>query len=39
MFAEPQLAKDPASGGLFKPHHVNPDTGMYRGRQVIEVED
>ncbi|MDR3273766.1 MAG: 50S ribosomal protein L32 [Puniceicoccales bacterium] len=33
-----QLSKDPASGSLFMPHHVNPETGMYRGRQVIEIE-
>jgi large subunit ribosomal protein L32 len=36
-FAEPQLSKD-RDGTLFMPHHVNPTTGMYRGRQVIEVE-
>jgi len=37
-FKEPQFAKDPTDGTTFKPHHVNPANGMYRGRQVIEVE-
>lgn len=37
-FKFPQLAKDPADGTLSLPHHVNPNTGMYRNRQVIEVE-
>ncbi|MDR2737676.1 MAG: 50S ribosomal protein L32 [Puniceicoccales bacterium] len=38
MSSEPQLARDPSTGNLFRPHHVNPETGMYRGRQVIETE-
>jgi len=33
------LAVDPVDGSFFRPHHVNPASGMYRGRQVIEVED
>ncbi|MDR2030352.1 MAG: 50S ribosomal protein L32 [Puniceicoccales bacterium] len=36
-FQMPQLAKT-ADGVPFVPHHVDPATGMYRGRQVIEVE-
>ncbi|MDR2664026.1 MAG: 50S ribosomal protein L32 [Puniceicoccales bacterium] len=36
-FEAPQLARD-RSGGLFLPHHVNPETGQYRGRQVLEVD-
>lgn len=32
-----QLVKDPASGELVMPHMVNPTTGTYRGRQVIDV--
>lgn len=36
-FKAPQLAKE-KDGSLFMPHHVNPETGIYRGRQVIEVE-
>ncbi|MGF1451870.1 MAG: 50S ribosomal protein L32 [Opitutales bacterium] len=36
-FQAPQLSRD-ADGQLFMPHRVNPTTGMYRGRQVIEVE-
>ncbi|GAB4276885.1 MAG TPA: 50S ribosomal protein L32 [Opitutae bacterium] len=37
-FQAPQLAKDPTDGTLFMPHRVNPMNGMYRGRQVIDVE-
>lgn len=34
-----QLSRDQATGELFRPHYVNPETGMYRGRQVIEIEE
>ena len=37
-FQAPQLSKDPTDGTAFRPHHVNPSNGMYRGRQVIEIE-
>jgi len=37
-FAAPELSRDPMDGTLFRPHRVNPANGMYRGRQVIEVE-
>ena len=33
----PQFAKD-TDGGSFRPHRVNPKTGIYRGRQVLNVE-
>lgn len=36
-FALPQLAKDPSDGSVYRPHRVNPATGMYRGRQVLDV--
>ncbi len=36
-FKAPQFAKD-SDGGSFRPHRVNPKTGMYRGRQVLDVE-
>ncbi|MDR1433165.1 MAG: 50S ribosomal protein L32 [Puniceicoccales bacterium] len=39
VFPGTQLARDPATGNLFKPHHVNPETGMYRGRQIVEIKD
>ncbi|MDR1595898.1 MAG: 50S ribosomal protein L32 [Puniceicoccales bacterium] len=39
VFHGPQLARDPTTGSLAVPHHVNPETGMYRGRQVLTVED
>ena len=34
----PQLAKDPQDDTLFRPHRVNPANGLYRGRQVLDVE-
>lgn len=37
-FKAPQLAKDPEDGTRFRPHTVNPANGMYRGRQVLNVE-
>lgn len=36
-FKAPKFAKDPVDGGAFRPHRVNPKTGMYRGRQVLDV--
>jgi large subunit ribosomal protein L32 len=33
----PQFAKD-TDGGAVRPHRVNPKTGIYRGRQVLNVE-
>jgi large subunit ribosomal protein L32 len=37
-FVAPQFATDPTDGSLFRPHRVNPKNGMYRGRQVLNVE-
>jgi len=37
-FELPQLAKDPTDGSIFMPHRVNPINGMYRGRQVLDIE-
>ncbi|KAF0092860.1 MAG: large subunit ribosomal protein L32 [Puniceicoccaceae bacterium 5H] len=37
-YTAPQLAKDPTDGSTFRPHRVNPANGMYRGRQIIEVD-
>ena len=37
-FELPLLAKDPQDGTLFRPHRINPANGMYRGRQVLDVE-
>ena len=36
-FQEPQLSKE-ADGTFCRPHRVNPETGQYRGRQVLDVE-
>ncbi|NBD37564.1 MAG: 50S ribosomal protein L32 [Verrucomicrobia bacterium] len=38
QFKVPQLAKDPTDGTQFRPHRVNPANGLYRGRQVVDVE-
>lgn len=37
--AMPQLARDPESGTWHICHTVNPETGMYRGKKVFEVEE
>ena len=36
-FTAPQLAKD-ADGSVIRPHRVNPESGQYRGRQVLDLE-
>ena len=33
----PEFARDPSDGGAFRPHRVNPKTGMYRGRQILDI--
>ena len=38
QYEAPQLSTDPTDGSAFLPHHVNPANGMYRGRQVLNVE-
>ncbi|MBE2215236.1 MAG: 50S ribosomal protein L32 [Opitutaceae bacterium] len=38
QFKAPQIARDPVDGSLARSHRVNPNTGMYRGRQVLDVE-
>ncbi len=37
-FKAPQFASDSSDGSLFRPHRVNPKSGIYRGRQVLNVE-
>ena len=37
-FKAPELARDPSDGSPMRPHRVNPANGMYRGRQVLDVE-
>ncbi len=36
-FKAPEVAIDPTDGSAVRPHRVNPNTGMYRGRQVLDV--
>lgn len=37
-FQLPQLSRDSTDGTLYRPHRVNPANGMYRGRQVVDVD-
>jgi large subunit ribosomal protein L32 len=37
-FKAPEVSTDPTDGTSFRPHRVNPNNGMYRGRQVLDVE-
>jgi len=36
-FKAPELHIDPTDGSAVRPHRVNPNTGMYRGRQVLDI--
>lgn len=31
--------EDKETGELRRPHHVDPKTGMYRGKQILKVEE
>ena len=31
--------EDKTTGELHRPHHMDPKTGMYKGRQVLKVKD
>ncbi|TVR84011.1 MAG: 50S ribosomal protein L32 [Rhodospirillales bacterium] len=33
---KPTYIEDKASGELRRPHHIDPSSGMYRGRQIVE---
>jgi large subunit ribosomal protein L32 len=35
----PTYVEDKDSGELRRPHHIDPKSGRYRGRQVIAVKD
>ncbi|MEO1702910.1 MAG: 50S ribosomal protein L32 [Pseudomonadota bacterium] len=35
----PSYVEDKASGELRRPHHIDLKTGMYRGRQVLNVKE
>ncbi|MBA2619912.1 MAG: 50S ribosomal protein L32 [Acidobacteria bacterium] len=35
----PQYYIDKETGEAMQPHRVNPITGMYKGRQIIEVKE
>jgi len=34
----PQFYIDKDTGEAMQPHRINPKTGMYKGRQIIEVK-
>ncbi len=36
---KPPYALDKESGEFYRPHHINLKTGMYNGRQVLDIED
>jgi large subunit ribosomal protein L32 len=36
-FQAPLLVKE-ADGSMSRPHRVNPETGQYRGKQVLDLE-
>ncbi|MBA3334951.1 MAG: 50S ribosomal protein L32 [Acidobacteria bacterium] len=35
----PQYFLDKDTGEALKPHRINPTTGMYKGRQIIDVKE
>lgn len=35
----PAYREDKDTGELHRPHHIDLETGMYRGRQVIEPKE
>ena len=35
----PQLREDRETGEFHRPHHIDLETGMYRGRQVLPPKD
>ena len=37
--AVPQYYIDKETGEPAQPHRVNPKTGMYKGRQILEVKE
>lgn len=37
--AAPAYSEDKHTGEFVRPHHVDLKTGMYRGKQIIEIKD
>lgn len=37
--AKPTYVENPDTGEYHRPHHIDLKTGMYRGRQVLDVAD
>lgn len=37
--AAPTYVEDKESGELRRPHHIDPKSGRYRGRQVLKVKE
>lgn len=37
--SQPTYREDKQTGSYTRPHHVDLKTGMYRGRQVLDVSD
>jgi large subunit ribosomal protein L32 len=38
-FIAPQFSVNKLDDVLFRPHYVDPETGIYRGRQVMDFDD
>ena len=36
---QPTYVEDKESGELRRPHHIDLKTGMYRGKQILDVKD
>ncbi len=36
---KPSYATDKDSGECYRPHHINLKTGMYNGRQVLNIDE
>lgn len=37
--SKPTYVENPDTGEYHRPHHIDLKTGMYRGRQVLDVAD
>jgi len=38
-FSSKNIVEDKKSGEYRLPHHLDPKTGMYRGRQILDIKE